>query len=330
MGPEPEDGPEERLRRERRELGVDHALVGAVLVRRWGLPASIAAAVERHHSPEADGHRRRGPARRPDRPSRRGRPRLADVASQRRARVGLDEDGLRDLLFEYPHAGERPAAHPSRARSRRARSTRSAAWPRARSTSRSPRSSPSRSRRSAPTSTTSTRRSARSTAPRPSSSRASAAGSSRSAPSVVSRVAAYAVKCPTRSGRCAGRSRPRGRGRGRPGGRASPSCGCGRSRRSGEGGGRPPSVELPSARSWRVWRWRWVSALEPELPVGGGIDEAARVGCGLDRGPDRLGRTSSWPRRRRRRPRSLRSRRAARRAGPERRCRCSASRGGAP
>ena len=30
--------PEERLHRERRELGVDHALVGGVLARRWGLP----------------------------------------------------------------------------------------------------------------------------------------------------------------------------------------------------------------------------------------------------------------------------------------------------
>ena len=30
--------PEERIHRERRELGVDHALVGGVLARRWGLP----------------------------------------------------------------------------------------------------------------------------------------------------------------------------------------------------------------------------------------------------------------------------------------------------
>jgi putative nucleotidyltransferase with HDIG domain len=41
--------PEERLREERRELGVDHALVGAVLLRRWGLSGSVAQAVERHH-----------------------------------------------------------------------------------------------------------------------------------------------------------------------------------------------------------------------------------------------------------------------------------------
>ena len=108
MGPEPDDGPEERLRRERRELGVDHALVGAVLVRRWGLPSTIAAAVERHHAPDAEGiaagvqladlivHHAAG-----DRVS---------PASLRSAadRVGLDEDSLRGLLFEYPHAGEHP------------------------------------------------------------------------------------------------------------------------------------------------------------------------------------------------------------------------------
>ncbi len=35
--------PEDRLQRERRELGVDHALVGGVLARRWALPKSIAA-----------------------------------------------------------------------------------------------------------------------------------------------------------------------------------------------------------------------------------------------------------------------------------------------
>jgi putative nucleotidyltransferase with HDIG domain len=47
--------PEERIRRERRELGVDHALVGGVLARRWGLPSAVASAVERHHSDDAGG-----------------------------------------------------------------------------------------------------------------------------------------------------------------------------------------------------------------------------------------------------------------------------------
>ena len=47
--------PEERVHRERRELGVDHALVGGVLARRWGLPNRLATAIERHHSDEAEG-----------------------------------------------------------------------------------------------------------------------------------------------------------------------------------------------------------------------------------------------------------------------------------
>ena len=47
--------PEERVRRERRELGVDHALVGGVLARRWGLPSSIASTIERHHAEDASG-----------------------------------------------------------------------------------------------------------------------------------------------------------------------------------------------------------------------------------------------------------------------------------
>ena len=47
--------PEERIQRERRELGVDHALVGGVLVRRWGLPRSVASVIERHHAEDADG-----------------------------------------------------------------------------------------------------------------------------------------------------------------------------------------------------------------------------------------------------------------------------------
>ena len=45
--------PEERIAAERRELGVDHALVGGVLARRWSLPRSVASAIERHHSEDA-------------------------------------------------------------------------------------------------------------------------------------------------------------------------------------------------------------------------------------------------------------------------------------
>jgi HD-like signal output (HDOD) protein/DNA-binding CsgD family transcriptional regulator len=47
--------PEERIHRERRELGVDHALAAGVLLRRWGLPGSIAGPIESHHDPEGEG-----------------------------------------------------------------------------------------------------------------------------------------------------------------------------------------------------------------------------------------------------------------------------------
>ena len=47
--------PEERIQRERRELGVDHALVGGVLARRWALPRSVASVIERHHADDATG-----------------------------------------------------------------------------------------------------------------------------------------------------------------------------------------------------------------------------------------------------------------------------------
>jgi putative nucleotidyltransferase with HDIG domain len=47
--------PEERVAAERRELGVDHALVGGVLARRWNLPKMLASVIERHHSDDCQG-----------------------------------------------------------------------------------------------------------------------------------------------------------------------------------------------------------------------------------------------------------------------------------
>ncbi|MGZ5308086.1 MAG: HDOD domain-containing protein [Solirubrobacterales bacterium] len=46
--------PEERIAAERRELGIDHTLVGGVLSRRWGLSNDISTAIERHHN-DSDG-----------------------------------------------------------------------------------------------------------------------------------------------------------------------------------------------------------------------------------------------------------------------------------
>ena len=47
--------PDERIAQERRELGIDHALVGGVLTRRWGIHARVGEAIERHHTHEAEG-----------------------------------------------------------------------------------------------------------------------------------------------------------------------------------------------------------------------------------------------------------------------------------
>jgi putative nucleotidyltransferase with HDIG domain len=96
-------GPDVRVRCERRELGIDHALVGAVLVRRWGLPRRVATAVEQHHTSRAGGHaaairladlivhHAHGDAAPVDA--------MADAAS----RLGLEREQLAPLLYEFPH-----------------------------------------------------------------------------------------------------------------------------------------------------------------------------------------------------------------------------------
>ena len=94
--------PEERIHMERRELGVDHALVGGVLIRRWGLPASIAGPIERHHHPDADAeaafirladmlaHYEQGARVSP-----------SEMLASARA-VGLGPQELRRVLYELP------------------------------------------------------------------------------------------------------------------------------------------------------------------------------------------------------------------------------------
>src|SRR6476469_2558676 len=94
--------PEERIHQERRELGVDHALVGGVLARRWGLPATIATTIERHHNPEVDGeaafvrladmlaHYEQGARVSP-----------SEMLQSARA-VGLGPQELRRVLYELP------------------------------------------------------------------------------------------------------------------------------------------------------------------------------------------------------------------------------------
>ncbi len=94
--------PEERIHQERRELGVDHALVGGVLIRRWGLPASLATPIERHHNPDVEGEA--------------AFIRLADMLAhyeqgarvsptemiQTARSIGLGPDELRRVMYELP------------------------------------------------------------------------------------------------------------------------------------------------------------------------------------------------------------------------------------
>jgi putative nucleotidyltransferase with HDIG domain len=103
--------PEQRIHQERRELGVDHALVGGVLARRWGMPVSIASVIERHHSQEAAGEA--------------AFVRLADMLAHytlgapvspaemlRTARtVGLGPEELRRVMYELPSAGSQRQRH---------------------------------------------------------------------------------------------------------------------------------------------------------------------------------------------------------------------------
>ena len=103
--------PEDRIHQERRELGVDHALVGGVLIRRWGLPGTIAAVVERHHNEDAEGeaafvrladmlaHYERGAAVSPQ-----------QMLLAARA-VGLGPDDLRRVMYELPSAGGQRQRH---------------------------------------------------------------------------------------------------------------------------------------------------------------------------------------------------------------------------
>jgi putative nucleotidyltransferase with HDIG domain len=97
--------PDERVRAERRALGVDHALVGGVLLRRWGLPGRLARAVERHHSDDDDAE----PAllRLADMLAHytHGRPIDPHRLLESARRVGLSTSQLRTVMFELPTAG---------------------------------------------------------------------------------------------------------------------------------------------------------------------------------------------------------------------------------
>jgi putative nucleotidyltransferase with HDIG domain len=100
---DPKLTPEDRLRIERRELGIDHALVGAVLARRWGVPPQVAGAIERHHAPDADGLA--AIVRLADLVAHQGTgdPVAPESLVQAGEALGVDEDRIRTLVYEFPY-----------------------------------------------------------------------------------------------------------------------------------------------------------------------------------------------------------------------------------
>jgi putative nucleotidyltransferase with HDIG domain len=108
--------PEERLRHEQRMLRMDHASLGALLLRKWGLPSRLATAVGEHHTADAT----RAIAT---------YVRLADMVAHHaqgehvdRTRMlrlgeacGLSATALAGALFDLPHSGgsQRRRAEPS-------------------------------------------------------------------------------------------------------------------------------------------------------------------------------------------------------------------------
>lgn len=105
--------PEERLRDEQRTLGFDHASLGALLLRRWGLPDRLAKIIGAHHDPDtrnqiaicvrlADMVAHHAQGERVDR----------EILLRLAAAYGLKPRTLRDVIFDLPH--------PSGSRKRRA------------------------------------------------------------------------------------------------------------------------------------------------------------------------------------------------------------------
>jgi putative nucleotidyltransferase with HDIG domain len=97
--------PEKRIREERRAFGTDHASLGGLLLRRWGLPRALATTVTSHHNSEAAeelstyvrladmvAHHAQGETV--------DRRKLLSLCNA----CGLSTTVLRDVLFDLPHS----------------------------------------------------------------------------------------------------------------------------------------------------------------------------------------------------------------------------------
>jgi putative nucleotidyltransferase with HDIG domain len=96
--------PEQRLKEERDRLGIDHALVGGVLARRWNMPQRIAVAIERHHAEDAEGLAAMVAAADMVAHYAQGEAISAERLRTMAVRCGLDAEELRGILYQLPYA----------------------------------------------------------------------------------------------------------------------------------------------------------------------------------------------------------------------------------
>jgi putative nucleotidyltransferase with HDIG domain len=98
--------PEERVRREQRAWGVDHASLGGLLLRRWGLPEKLATTVAAHHSAEAQLDVATY-VRLADMVAHHAQGEPVDGAKMLELAhlCGLSATVLRDILFDLPYSG---------------------------------------------------------------------------------------------------------------------------------------------------------------------------------------------------------------------------------
>ncbi len=108
--------PEARARRERQAFGIDHASLGGVLIRRWGLPTGLATSVAAHHSAEAENDVATN-VRLADMVAHHAQGDAVDCRKmlQLAHLCGVSAAALREVLFDLPHSGgsRRRRAEPS-------------------------------------------------------------------------------------------------------------------------------------------------------------------------------------------------------------------------